>query len=179
MSCRCHWVFFDLCLLHTLRLSCFERNFILLFPLVGEIITFQLFCGIFMSRCITSLKSETEQSHASTSQPFSPSGSQSIDGSITWFLFGKACGNLTIYIWTRSPCIKYVMIWIENNSFSLPRYIWVPISSLGLQRTLAAQIRQDSVSAHLLKHFHHLSLNISNECGGKNTQPRQCKITLQ
>ena len=50
-------------------------------------ITLQLFCGIFMSRCITLLKSEAEHSHASTTQSFSPSGSQSIDGAIPGFFF--------------------------------------------------------------------------------------------
>ena len=37
LLCRCYWVFFDLRVLHTLMLSCFERKFILLFPLLGEI----------------------------------------------------------------------------------------------------------------------------------------------
>ena len=49
--------------------------------------TLQLNCGIFMSRCITLLKSEAERSHASSTQSFSPSGSKSIDGSIPRFLF--------------------------------------------------------------------------------------------
>ena len=50
-------------------------------------ITLQLNCGIFMSGCITLLKSEAERSHASSTQSFSPSGSKSIDGSIPRFLF--------------------------------------------------------------------------------------------
>ena len=55
----------------------------------------------------------------------------------------------------------------REHPFSLPRYTRVPISSIRLQRTLAAQTRQDLVSPHLLKQSHHLSLNTSNECSGK------------
>ena len=44
----------------------------------------------------------------------------SMDLSLDLFSAKRAA---TIYILTRSPCIKYMMIWIENNPFSLPRYI--------------------------------------------------------
>ena len=56
----------------------------------------------------------------------------------------------------------------REHPFSLPRYTRVPVSSIRLQRTLAAQTRQDLVSPDLLKQSHHLSLNTSNECSGKN-----------
>ena len=54
-----------------------------------------------LSRYILLLKSEAEHSHTSTTQSISPSGSQSIDGSITQFflfIFSKASSGLTLYI---------------------------------------------------------------------------------